>query len=102
MELSVYITTPSREAADKIAMLLVKERFAACANVFPIRSVFLWDGKIRKAKEYAIIAKTKKSLFPLLGKTVKHIHPDAVPCIAAFPIVTGNKKYLEWIRKETK
>lgn len=40
--------------------LLIKNKLAACANIFPIGSVYKWNGKIVKEKEFGVFIKTKK------------------------------------------
>jgi periplasmic divalent cation tolerance protein len=40
-----YITNPSKEEAKRIAKHLLDKRIIACANIFPIESMYWWDGK---------------------------------------------------------
>ena len=98
--LSVYITTASRGEAEKIALAIVEENIAACANIFPgIRSIYRWQGKVEQADECAVIAKTTSVRFDALQKRVKELHSYECPCIVAWPIVAGNEEFLEWITK---
>lgn len=96
----VYITTKPSEA-KKIARELVKKRLAACVNIFPIRSVYRWKGKLFEEKEIALVVKTRKQLFKKIEKTVKSLCSYDVPCILLSKIEKGHKPYLDWIRKET-
>lgn len=98
----VYITAPTKKEAKKIAEILVKERLAACCNIFPLESVYKWRGKIEKTEEFGIFVKTKKRLVEKVLKRVKELHSYEVPCIISIPIEKGDKKFLEWIDKETK
>lgn len=98
----VYITFPNKREAKKIAQILVKEKLAACCNIFPIDSVYRWQRKIEKEKEFSMIVKTKKKLVKELIKRVKNLHSYKVPCIISFDIEKGQKKFLEWIDKSTK
>jgi len=97
----VYITAPNVKEAEKIGKILVEEKLAACVNIFPIRSIYRWKGKIEKAREVVLIAKTKKTLFSKLAKRVAEIHPYEIPCIVGFDIKQGNEEFLEWIDGET-
>lgn len=36
----VYVTTHNKEEAEKIAQILVEEKFVACINMFPIYSIY--------------------------------------------------------------
>jgi len=42
----IYITAGDMAEARKIGRTLVEERLAACANIFPITSIFRWKGNI--------------------------------------------------------
>jgi len=98
MYIVVLITAPSAQKAKEIAEFILLKKLAACVNIIPkVDSLFWWQGKIDKAKELLLIAKTQKKLFPKLVKAVKLKHPYKVPEIIALPIISGNKEYLEWI-----
>jgi len=99
---TVYITTPDLKQANKIARHLLKNRLAACANIFKISSSYWWKGEIENCPEYAILLKTKRKLVRKLIKATKKIHPYEVPCIVAWDIVDGNPDFLKWIGEETK
>lgn len=97
----VYITTPNVEEAERIGRILVEERLAACVNIFPIRSIYRWKGKIETSREAVIIVKTRKRLFGKLVRRVREIHSYEVPCIVGFNIGAGESRFLEWIDGET-
>jgi hypothetical protein len=57
----VLVTCGSEEEAIKIAHALVEDHLAACVNlVFPIRSIYRWEGKIWDEKECLLVIKTQK------------------------------------------
>src|SRR5581483_8308964 len=94
--ISVYITAPSRDLAERIARHLVEEKLVACVNIFSgIRSIYRWKGRVESANEVILIAKTHKDLFERLEKRVKDLHSYEVPCIVAWPIEAGHKPYLD-------
>lgn len=93
----VYITAGDIEEARKIGRKLVEERLAACANIFPIASIYRWKGKIEEANEFGIIVKTKTEKVKELEKRVKELHSYEVPCVVSFRIEEGSKDYLDWI-----
>ncbi len=101
MFVSVYMTAKNRKEARKLALFLVKNRLAACANIFPIESIYWWDKKLQNEKEYAIIAKTQKAKIKKLISAVKKIHSYSVPCVVSWQIGDANKDYLDWIKEET-
>ena len=98
MYIVVLITVPTKAKAKEIANFVILDKLAACVNIIPaVDSFFWWEKKIDMAKELLLVIKTKKKLFPELVKAVKSRHPYSVPEIIALPIISGNKKYLEWI-----
>ncbi|MDP3795116.1 MAG: divalent-cation tolerance protein CutA [bacterium] len=95
----IYITNPSREFAKDLARHLVEERFAACANIFPIESVYWWKGELIDEGEYVVIAKTTAANFERTQAEVERIHPYTTPCITKIPVVP-NGAYADWLRAE--
>lgn len=98
----VYVTTKDEKEAKKIAEVLVKEKLAACTNIFPIRSIYRWEGKIHEETEVAIFIKTKMELVDELIKRVKELHSYEVPCIVSLAIENGHTNFLKWIGESTK
>ena len=95
----VYITAGDMEEARKIGRKLVEERLVACVNLFPITSIFRWQGSIDEAEEVAIIAKTKTGKVKDIEKRLKELHSYDVPCVVSVKMDEGSKDYLDWIRE---
>jgi periplasmic divalent cation tolerance protein len=93
----IYITAGDIKEARKIGRILVEERLAACANIFPITSIFRWKGDIEEANEFGIIVKTRTEKVKEIEERVKEIHSYEVPCVVSFKIDDGSSDYLEWI-----
>jgi len=98
----VYTTLPDKTITKKIAKILVDESLVACANFFPIESIYRWKNKLTEDKEYALIMKTRKSLYRQVKKKLKELHPYEIPAIVSYEIKEGLSSYLSWIQKETK
>ena len=96
------ITAPDREAADRIARMLVDERLAACVNILPgITSVYRWEGAVETGEEVLLMAKTMRTRLDALTVRVKQLHPYDVPEVIAVGIEGGLPAYLDWIAAET-
>jgi periplasmic divalent cation tolerance protein len=93
----IYITAGDMAEAKMIGRKLVEERLAACANIFPITSIFRWKGGIDEANEFGIIVKTRSDKVKEIEKRVKEIHSYEVPCVVSFKIKEGLTDYLNWI-----
>ena len=101
MYVSVYVTTSSEHEAKDIAKNLLDQRLIACANLFPITSLYFWDEKLQEEAEIAIIMKTRAGLVDILIDELKKLHSYDVPCIVSWDIIKGNEEYLSWIKGET-
>lgn len=95
----VYVTNPNKKEAKRIALHLLKKKLVACANIFPIDSVYWWKGKIEKARECVLIVKTKEENWEKVKKEIKKIHPYTVPCITKI-VVEASREYEDWLKKE--
>lgn len=94
----VLITVPKGKEALSLTKLLLGKKLCACVNIMKgVKSFFWWKGKIDRAQECLLVAKTKMDVLPSLIKTVKSAHSYEVCEIIALPIIAGNKDYLEWI-----
>ena len=99
----VLMTCAGKKEARKIADALLREKAAACVSIFPQgESFFWWEGKIDRAEEFLLVAKTVVRALPRLVAQVKRNHSYQVPEIVALPIVGGNPEYLKWLEEETR
>lgn len=97
----VLVTVGSQEEAENIASALVELKLAACVNILPIHcSVYMWQGKVNKDKEWQLIVKTKLSQFSALEEKIRELHSYELPEIIALPIVNGSQGYLQWISEQ--
>ena len=93
----VYITHANESEATKVTDFLIEHKFAACANIFPIKSAYWWKGDIENNDEFVSIVKTIPENWEALKAEVEKIHPYDVPCIMKLK-VEANPPYEQWIR----
>jgi periplasmic divalent cation tolerance protein len=93
----VTTTTASIETAKEIAGVLVEKRLAACVQMFPIRSIYVWQGQTYDESEVVLHIKSKTALFGEISEAIKARHPYEVPQIVQIPITDGSADYLKWI-----
>lgn len=94
-------TTPTREEAQKIARLLIEEKLAACVQLLPIESFYVWQDKTRNEAEILLLIKTRTVLFESTIARIKEVHAYSVPEIVAMPFAAGLPGYFEWIGQVT-
>lgn len=93
----IYVTCGSGAEANKIAKCLVSKELVACINIFPVKSIYRWKGKIVNDKEVVIIGKTLRNKFEIIKKEIKKMHSYEVPCIAMFEI-KADKDFEKWAK----
>lgn len=97
----MFTTTPSREEAQKIARLLLDEKLAACVQLLPIESFYVWQGKTQNEAEVLLLIKTRTALFESVIARIKSVHSYTVPEIVALPFSAGFRGYFDWIGEVT-
>ncbi len=96
----VLVTASSQQEAETIAKTLVESKLAACANMFPIQSIYRWQGEVHNEPEWQLIIKTDLAQFSALEAKIREIHSYSVPEIIAIPIVAGSQSYLQWMDEQ--
>lgn len=97
----VLVTTASEREAENLAIALLNERLAACVSIYPIRSIYRWQGQIENECEWQLVIKTDLKQFEQLSGKIQALHSYAVPEIIALPIVAGSQTYLDWLASHT-
>lgn len=100
MFLLFYLTHPDEATARRIGQQLVQERLAACANYFPIQSMYWWEGQVAAEGEWVSLLKTATKRGEALEKRAEELHPYEVPCILQVT-VKANEAYEKWIEEST-
>ena len=95
--ITIYSVFANKKEAQSIAELLVKYKLAGCVNIFPIDSVYSWQGKIVKDKEFSAFIKTKNGNFKEVEQFILKHHSYAVPCIEEIKVGNVTAKYLKWL-----
>lgn len=100
--ISVYITCRDMKEAKLIAAHLLEKRLIACANIFPVTSMFRWEGKVVDEPEAAMVCKAKKESFERIREEARQMHSYEIPCIVALPWHGSDEEFRKWVEDETK
>ena len=81
----IMVTAASRRECRKIARHLVEAKLAACVNITEsIESLYRWEGKVADEKEFVLLIKSTRELFPEIKAEISKIHsyhtPEIIPC----------------------
>lgn len=79
---------------------LLEKRLIACANFFPVNSVYQWEGKIEHQTEVVSFLKTREENFEIVRDEILKIHSYETPCILKINAEV-NESYGAWILGET-
>ncbi|CZE48436.1 divalent-cation tolerance protein CutA [Campylobacter geochelonis] len=95
----VFCTVDDKKIAKFIAKSLVEKSLAACVNIIKnVDSIYLWDSKICKSKEYQLMIKSTKKNFKAIENEILKLHPYDTPEIFSLKFDKINKKYKKWIQ----
>jgi periplasmic divalent cation tolerance protein len=98
----VLTTCGAKEEAEMIASRLVEQRLAGCVQMFPIDSVYHWEGAVERAKEWMLFCKIKASDYDKVEAAIRSAHSYATPEIIALEIDQGAEAYLAWLEAATR
>jgi len=95
---SVYAIFADADEAERIGRQMVKERLAACINIFgPCLSIYRWQSALETADEVPAILKTTGAQSDALIARIAALHSYDVPCIAVWPIDKLHSDYADWV-----
>ena len=97
----VMTTCGGKADAELIATTLVEKRLAACVQMFPIASVYRWEGALQKAEEWMLLGKIRAADYADVEAAIASVHPYSTPEIIEIGIEKGAQAYLNWIASVT-
>ncbi len=98
----VMTTCGGKPEAELIATRLVEEHLSACVQMFPIESVYRWEGAVQQANEWMLFCKIKSNDYANVEAAIRAAHTYSNPEIVEVGIETGTKAYLDWIASATR
>ena len=100
--LLVLTNLPDRDSAQRIALVLIEDRAAACVNILTeCSSIYRWKGRTETASEVPLLIKTTRAAYPRLETAIRAHHPYELPEIIAVSVDAGLPGYLQWVAQET-
>lgn len=92
-------TTDNKKTANKLAMVLVESKLAACVQIDDVSSFFYFADSLQEAKEYRLMIKALSNNYGLIEQKIKEHHNYEVPEIIQLEIKDGLPQYISWIRE---
>jgi periplasmic divalent cation tolerance protein len=97
----VQTTIDDELRAEDIAEALIERKLAACVQIAPVKSLYIWQDAPAKEKEFLLTAKARTDDFTIIAAAIRELHSYETPEIIALPILAGDAAYLDWARKAT-
>ncbi|MGB3510869.1 MAG: divalent-cation tolerance protein CutA [Microcoleaceae cyanobacterium] len=96
----VFVNVASENEAKGIAKSLIEAKLAACVSIFPVHSIYNWQGELCSENSYNLLIKTDLDRFDALESKVIELHSDEVPEIIFIPILSAYAPYMQWMAEQ--
>ena len=93
----LWLTCANKQEAGKIANTLLVKHLIACAKQIPVKSDYIWQGKIEHADEVLLVMESKCSLFNKIEADIKKLHSYDTFVLTATPVLAISKKADKWL-----
>jgi periplasmic divalent cation tolerance protein len=87
----------SEDDAAKAAAALLDEGLIACANLVPVRSLYVWQGERGEARECGALFKTSEGLLDKAVARLAEIHPYETPAITGWRANAAASATAAWL-----
>jgi periplasmic divalent cation tolerance protein len=100
---AIVLATAANEAKGRqIALAALEARLAACVQMHPISSCYVWNGVLCEETETALSFKIRDEDFAALSALIRSLHDYEVPEILKIEVADGDAAYLGWLARATK
>lgn len=98
----IYSTFKNTEEAVKIGKFILDKKLASCVNIWPIQSMYYWEGKLENHLETGMYVKTLEHHLSEIEALIENNHSYSVPFIGAIDVRRFNRPYREWMTSVVK
>jgi periplasmic divalent cation tolerance protein len=99
---AILVTTvESVEAARTLARAALESRLAACVQITPVTSLFVWKDEFREAGEVLLQMKHRAQDYAALAELVRRLHSYETPEILRIDAADADPAYAAWIDVST-
>lgn len=100
LEVMIVLCTIPPGSANSIVTELINHNLVACVNIFPVKSLYRWEGTLCDESEELLIMKTTKDKITELKRHLVSIHSYEIPEVLCIPVIDGYEGYLSWVFNE--
>lgn len=99
---AILVTTVDElDKARALARAALAEKLAACVQVTPIESLYVWEGDVREEREFRLEMKHRGEDYAALSALVRRLHPYQTPEILRVDVADADADYADWLTKST-
>ena len=91
-------TTETEEEAVKISNKLIQSSLAACVQIKPVKSYYMWESKMESSEEFQLTIKCCLNHFDRLETVIKQNHSYDVPQIVCYKLDKCSNSYLQFMK----
>ncbi|WP_230292329.1 divalent-cation tolerance protein CutA [Croceicoccus sp. Ery5] len=93
----IWCPFADEDSAAAIAGQLLDEALIACANLLPVRSLYIWNGERGEGRECAALFKTRADLLDRAIARLEAVHPYDTPAISGWRCDGTGTSMREWL-----
>jgi periplasmic divalent cation tolerance protein len=96
--LAILVTTiDSDEAARMLGRAALEAKLAACVQIAPVVSHYVWKGELCEAREFQLQMKHLAADYAALAALVRRLHSYETPEILRIDVADADPAYAAWI-----
>jgi periplasmic divalent cation tolerance protein len=100
---SILVTTiDSTERARALARAVLDARLAACVQMSPVSSQYVWNGAVCEAEEILLQMKHRAEDYGALAALVRRLHAYETPEILRIDAAAADPAYAAWLGETTR
>lgn len=93
----MWISCPNKDNAVKIAKGIVIKKLVYFTQIFPVESLYEWEGKVQPDHQYVIFTELDENKLKAAEDEIQKLHVDTVPCWSVFKVSSISKASQEWM-----
>ncbi len=96
--ISILVTTvDSQSAAQALARAALGAKLAACVQIAPVTSHYVWKGEVCEAEEFLLQMKHRAQDYEALAEMVRSLHSYETPEILRIDVADADPAYAAWV-----
>lgn len=100
--IAILVTTvDGRDRARELARAALDGKLAACVQISPVESLYVWEGKLHEEPEFRLEMKHRAEDYAALSALVRRLHPYRTPEILRLDVSAADADYVDWLTKST-